>query len=84
MIREEHFRTDDFGNFDHLLRRHRVWLIARQESDVDVLDICHLRNIFRVAGNVNPQPIDIQDITIVTSFGMELPMSVGSVVRRNK
>ena len=38
VIREHHLGLDDFRSINQLLLGHRVGLVARQESYVDVLD----------------------------------------------
>lgn len=58
VIRKKHFRTNDFGGSDKLLRRHRIRLIARQESDIHVLNCFHFGNILSVTCNINPKHID--------------------------
>ena len=54
MVGEQHLGLDDVGGTNQLLRGHSIGLVARQESDVNVLDFSHLGNVFGVAGNVNP------------------------------
>ena len=83
MIREQHLRLDHFGRFHQLFRRHCIRLVARQESNVNVPDICHFRNVLCVASNIDSQTIDRQDITVVTAFGVKLRTALSIIVGRN-
>ena len=58
VIREQHFWLDHLSCTHQLLRRHRIRLVARQESNVDILDLRHLGNILGIASNIDTQAID--------------------------
>jgi predicted DNA-binding protein (MmcQ/YjbR family) len=51
MIGEQHLRLYHFCSFDQLLRRHRIRLVARQEGNVDVLDVSHFWNVLRITSD---------------------------------
>ena len=81
MIREQHLRLDDASRVSHLLRCHGIRLVARQESHVDILDVCHLWNILRITCNVDTQSVDSDDEPIVASLRMELCSPFRIVIR---
>ena len=83
MIGEEHLRLDDACRLDELVGCHRVGLVARQEGDVDVVDVSHLGNVLRVSGYVDAQAVEVEDVAVVTSFRVELRASLRRVVGRN-
>lgn len=62
-----------------LFRCHRIRLVDRQEGYIDILYLFHFRDIFRVSGNVNPGAAHSEDISVVTSLGMEF-ISTGSCI----
>ena len=72
VIGEEHVRFDDFCGTNQLVGGHGVGLVAGQEGDVDVFDVGHFGNVFGVAGNIDAQAVDGQDVAIVASFGVEV------------
>ena len=80
VVGEEHLGLDDLRSVDTLFDGHRVGLVAGQESHVDVLDVSHLRDVLCVAGNVDAEAVEGEDIAVVTSFGMELLAAWGGVV----
>ena len=53
MIWEQHFWLDNSCCIDQLLYCHGEWLVAWKESDINVFDFSHFRNIFSVSGNVD-------------------------------
>ena len=83
MVGEEHLRRDGAGSLYQLVDSHRVGLVARQESDVDVLQVGHLRDVLRVSGNVDAQSVEAEDIAVVASLRMELCATLGVVVGRH-
>ena len=83
MIREEHLRFDGLCSLNQLINRHCIRLVARQEGNVDILNLCHLGDILGVASNIYAQAIDGQDIAVVTSLRMELGTTLRIVVSRN-
>ena len=83
MVGEQHFRLDDPRRIDQLLNRHGVGLVAGQESNIDILDVSHLGNVFSVAGNVDSQSVECENIAVVPSLGVELQMAFGGVVGWN-
>ena len=80
VVGEEHLGLDDLRSVDTLFDGHRVGLVAGQESHVDVLDVSHLRDVLCVAGNVDAEAVEGEDIAVVTSFGMELLAARGGVI----
>ena len=80
VIGEQHLGLDDAGGTHQLVRRHRVGLVAGQESNVDVLDVLHLGNVLRVARNIDAQAVKRQDVAVVTPFGMILLAALRRVV----
>ena len=58
MVREQYFGLDGFCHLDELIDGHGVRLVAGQEGDVDVMDVGHFRDVFGVAGDVDPQSIE--------------------------
>lgn len=83
VIREQHPGAYHFGGMYQLLRGHRVGLVAGQEGDVDVLDGLHLGDVLGVAGDVDAQAVEGEDVAVVAPLGMELQMPFGGVVGRD-
>ena len=83
MVGEQHFRLDDSRCVDTLIDGHRVGLVARQEGDVDILQVGHLGDVLRIAGDVDAQTVEGEDITVVTPLGVELLMVGCRVVGRH-
>ncbi len=66
---------------DGLVDGHRIGLVDGQERDVDVAQGLHFGSRLRVAGDVDAQAADGQQITAVLAhLGVELEVSVGGVV----
>ena len=80
MVRKQHLRLDHLRSLHQLFGSHRVWLVTGQECNVDILDVSHLRNILSVTGNIDSQAIDGQNISVVTTLGMEHRASLGRVI----
>ena len=80
MIGDEDFRLDELRRFHALVHGHRVRLVHGQEGYVDVFDIRHFRNDFRVAGNVDTQAVKGEHIAVSIAFRMEILSSFGSIV----
>ena len=80
MVGEEHLRRDGAGSLYQLVDSHRVGLVARQESDVDVLQVGHLRDVLCVASNVDAQSVEGEDIAVVASLWVELGVALGVVI----
>ena len=83
VVRDEDLGLDHLGGMDALVHSHRVGLVDRKESDVNVLDISHLRDVFRVAGNVDAEAVDGEDEAVVTALGVEVRAAFGVIVRGN-
>ena len=82
MIWEQHLRLDGSRSLNQLFWCHRVGLVARQECDVDVLDVLHLRNVLRITGDIDSQPVNGQYVAIVATFRMELCTTLRGVIGR--
>ena len=82
VVREENSRLHHLGGTDKLVGCHGVWLVARKEGDVNVLQFRHLFDVLSVACDVNAEAVDGNHIAIVTSLWMELEMPLGVVVGR--
>ena len=82
VIREEHLGLDGLGCLHQLIDSHGVGLIARQESNVDILDGFHLWDILCIASNVDAQAVEGEDIAVVTSLRVELFATGGGVIGR--
>ena len=80
MIGEQHLGLHHLGSTNQLVGRHREWLVAGHESDVDVLDVGHLWYVFRIASDVNSQAVDGQDKAIVSALGMEILVCLSGVI----
>ena len=76
MIGKQYFGFDSFRRIDELTGCHRVRLVARHEGDVDVLDVLHLRDVLCIACDVDTQPVDGQDLTVVAPFRVKLCASL--------
>ncbi len=72
VVGEEHLGFDDLRGIDTLIYGHGVGLVAGQEGDVDVLQLCHLRDVLGVAGDVDAEAVEGEHVAVVTSFGVEL------------
>ena len=83
MIGEEHLWADDTCSTDKLVGRHCVGLVAWQEGDVDVVDVGHFGNVFRVAGNVDTQTVEREDVAVVASLRVKLLTAWRRVVCRH-
>ena len=83
MIGEEHFRLDHSSCVDKLARSHGVWLVAWHEGDVDVADARHLRNVLGVSRDIDSNTVDSEDEAVVTSFWVELGVSLSGVICRH-
>ena len=83
MVRDEDLGLEDLGGMDALVHGHRVGLVDREESDVNILDIGHLRDVFRVTGDIDAEPVDGKDEAVVTALGMEVRASLGVIVSGN-
>lgn len=80
VVGEEHLGLDGLGSFDELFCRHRVWLVAGHEGDIDVFDGLHLWDVLRIASDVDAQAVDGQDVAVVASFRVELCTSLCGVI----
>ena len=83
MVREEHLWLHRLCCLDKLFGGHRVRLVAWQEGDVDILDILHLWNVFRIAGDVDAQSVKGKDIAVVATFRVELCVTLRGVIGRH-
>src|SRR4030043_1668763 len=71
---------------DHLWR-HGIREIHRQESYIDILQRFHLRDIFRIAGNITPHVSERDHISISGAFRMErhaLASFMNNIVGRHR
>lgn len=83
MIRDENLGLEHVCRIHALLRCHCERLVHREEGDVYVLEIGHLRNVLGVTGGINPQAVDGKNVTVTVTLGMILKMSGSGVVSRN-
>ena len=83
VVGEEDAGTDEAGGTEELVGCHGVGLVAGEKGDVDVVEVCHLGDVLGVAGNVDAEAVEGEDVAVVASFGMELEMPFGDVVGRN-
>ena len=83
VIREEHLRLYGLGCLYQLPDGHRVWLVAWQEGYVYLLYALHFRNVLSVSGNVNPQSVNGNDISVIASLRVIFRVSLGGVVCRH-
>ena len=83
MVWDEDFRRESLGSGDALLRGHCIRLIDREEGEVDVSEIGHLGDVFGVAGDVNPKPVEGEDIAVAIAFRVERLTAGGCVVSGN-
>ena len=83
VIREQHFWLDSPSSVDKLFDCHGVGLVARQEGNIDVLDVCHFGDILSVACDVDPQTVKSEDEAVIPSLGMEVLVAFRGVVGRN-
>lgn len=80
MVREQHFRLDYPCGIYKLLYRHGVRLVARQKSDVNVLDVSHFRYVLGVTGDIDSQSVKGENEAVVSPLGVELQVSFRGVV----
>ena len=73
---------DGFGSLDELLGLHGVGLVAWQEGNVDVFEFCHFGDVLGVAGDVDAQSVDGEQVAVVATFGVELEVAFGGVIGR--
>ena len=83
MVGEEYLRLDGLCCLDQLVGGHGVGLVAGEESDVDVLDGCHLGNVLGITGDVDAQSVDGKDVSVVSSLGVELGAPLADVIGGN-
>ena len=83
MVGEENLRLNGLCSLYQLIDCHCVRLIAGQEGNVDIPDGFHLGDVLCVAGNVDAQSVEGQDIAVVTTFWMELRATFRVVIGRN-
>ena len=57
VIGEQHLWLDRPRRLRDLLRRHRIRLVAGQKGNVDVLQRGHLRDVLRIAGDINAKAV---------------------------
>ena len=53
------------------LRRHRVRQIHRQKGDVDLPELAHLRDVLRIACDINTLIAERDDIAAAITLGMK-------------
>ena len=82
VIGEEYLGRDGPCGLHQLIDSHRVGLVARQEGDVDILQVGHLGDVLCVAGDVDAQSVEAEDITVVASLRMELSAALAVVIGR--
>ena len=58
VIGEQHLWLDDLCGIQQLINGHGEWLVARQERNINILDVCHFGNILRIASDVDAQAVD--------------------------
>ena len=80
MIRDQDLGLKDLGGMDALVHGHRVRLVDREEGDVDILDIGHLRDVLRIAGDIDAESVDGEDKAIVTALRVEVRAALGVIV----
>ena len=84
VVGKQHLGTDGPGRLQKLFGRHSVGLVARQKGDVNVAKALHFRYRLGIAGNVNPQSVERQQIPVVTPLRMKLQVVLGGVVGGNR
>ena len=82
VIWEQHLGLDGSRSLNQLFWCHRVGLVAGKECDVDIFDILHLRNVLRITGDIDSQPVNGQYVAIVATFRMELCSTLRGVIGR--
>ena len=80
MIREEHLRFDGLCSLNQLINRHCIRLVARQEGNVDILNLCHLGDILSVASDIYAQAIDGEDMSHGARYGVTLLREESKVI----
>ena len=58
VVWKQHLWLYNLRSVYKLLWCHRIRLIAWQESDVNVFNICHFGDVFSVSSNINPQAVE--------------------------
>ena len=82
MIWEQNFWLYHLSRMDKLLRGHGVWLIARHEGDVYILDVCHFGDVLGITCYVDAQSVNGQDEAVVPALGVEFLVCLRGVVGR--
>ena len=80
VVGEEHLGLDGLGGTYQLVDGHGVGLVAGQEGDVDVFQLCHLGDVLGVAGDVDAQSVEGEYVAVVAAAGMVLLAALGGVI----
>ena len=84
VVRDEDLGGDGLGSGDALVHSHRKGLVHREEGDVNVFQVRHLGDVFGVAGDVDAETVDGEDITVAVALGMEHFATGRGVVGRDR
>ena len=71
MVGVEGLGLDEVGGFDELFVGHRVGEVLGQEGQVDLRKVLHGGNRFRVAGQIDLESVEIEDIAVTYAARME-------------
>ena len=63
--------------------RHRLGLVAGQESHVDVLDFGAFRDELGVAGDVDAESFQVQDVAVAHALGVQIAVARRDVIGRH-
>ena len=80
MVRINNFWVECLHRFGSLLRRHGVRQVHRNESDIDVLQRTHFRDIFGIARNIDAEPTPGHDVTVAAALIVKQLASGGSAL----
>ena len=80
MVRNQCLRAYEFRGFHALADRHRIWLIYREEGEVDIAKFRHLPYRLGVPCYIYPESIEIKDISIAITLRVEYFPACGGVI----
>ena len=71
MIGIQNLRLKNFRSVCDHFWSHRIGEVHRQKRDINILEIFHFRNIFRITGDIDSFITESDDIAVTLPFRME-------------